>query len=180
MMGLQAGDQHQLFYLFNLERRIPASHLLRRINPIVMQVLADLREKLAPFYSNIGRPSIDPERRSPQCALATSTGTSIFVARGRFPHLRQANHARQRRPPTRSMAALTSTHLGRRAQIPIAPAAPPPPRPAVSFLGGFRTPAPLSVFVGTSVIGRHPKPFTSAAVSNRSNAAPLKALALGP
>ena len=45
----------------NLERRIPASHLLRRINPIVMQVLADLREKLAPFYSDIGRPSIDPE-----------------------------------------------------------------------------------------------------------------------
>jgi transposase len=61
MMGWQTGDQRQLFYLFNLERRIPASHLLRRINPIVMQVLADLREKLAPFYSDIGRPSIDPE-----------------------------------------------------------------------------------------------------------------------
>ena len=60
-MGWQTGDQRQLFYLFNLERRIPASHLLRRINPIVMQVLADLREKLAPFYSDIGRPSIDPE-----------------------------------------------------------------------------------------------------------------------
>src|SRR5712691_5638398 len=61
MMGWQTGDQRQLFYLFNLERRIPASHLLRRINPVVMQVLADLREKLAPFYSDIGRPSIDPE-----------------------------------------------------------------------------------------------------------------------
>ena len=61
MMGRQTGDQSQLFYLFNLERRIPASHLLRRINPIVTQVLADLREKLAPFYSDIGRPSIDPE-----------------------------------------------------------------------------------------------------------------------
>jgi hypothetical protein len=61
MMGWQTGDQRQLFYLFNLERRIPASHLLRRINPIVMQALADLREKLAPFYSDIGRPSIDPE-----------------------------------------------------------------------------------------------------------------------
>ena len=61
MMGRQTGDQSQLFYLFNLERRIPAHHLLRRINPIVTQVLADLREKLAPFYSDIGRPSIDPE-----------------------------------------------------------------------------------------------------------------------
>ena len=30
MMGQQTGDQSQLFYLFNLERRIPADHLLRR------------------------------------------------------------------------------------------------------------------------------------------------------
>lgn len=58
MMG---GDQRQLFYLFNVERRIPVGHRLRRINPIVTRVLADLREKLAPFYSEIGRPSIDPE-----------------------------------------------------------------------------------------------------------------------
>ena len=35
MMGRQTGDQSQLFYLFNLERRIPAGHLLRRINPVV-------------------------------------------------------------------------------------------------------------------------------------------------
>ena len=28
---------------------------------MVTRVLADLREKLAPFYSDIGRPSIDPE-----------------------------------------------------------------------------------------------------------------------
>jgi transposase len=61
MMGRQRGDQRQLFYLFNLEDRIPPDHLLRRINPIVMEVLADLREKLARFYSDIGRPSIDPE-----------------------------------------------------------------------------------------------------------------------
>ena len=61
MMGRQAGDQSQLFYLFNLEERIPARHLLRRINPIVTRVLADLREKLKPFYSETGRPSIDPE-----------------------------------------------------------------------------------------------------------------------
>ena len=61
MMGGQAGDQSQLFYLFNLEERIPVGHLLRRINPVVTRVLADLRERLAPFYSEIGRPSIDPE-----------------------------------------------------------------------------------------------------------------------
>ena len=61
MMGRQAVDQGQLFYLFNLEEHIPTDHLLRRINPIVTGLLADLREKLAPFYSDIGRPSIDPE-----------------------------------------------------------------------------------------------------------------------
>ncbi len=61
MMGRQSGDQSRLFYLFNLERRIPAGHLLRRINPVVTGILGDLREKLVPFYSEIGRPSIDPE-----------------------------------------------------------------------------------------------------------------------
>ena len=61
MMGRQTVDQSQLFYLFNLEEYIPADHLLRRLNPIVTRVLIDLREKLAPFYSDIGRPSIDPE-----------------------------------------------------------------------------------------------------------------------
>ena len=61
MMGRQTVDQSQLFYLFNLEERIPARHLLRGINLVVTRVLADLHEKLAPFYSEIGRPSIDPE-----------------------------------------------------------------------------------------------------------------------
>src|SRR5512145_669136 len=61
MMGRQTVDQSQLFYLFNLEEHIPADHLLRRLNPIVTRVLVDVREKLAPFHSDIGRPSIDPE-----------------------------------------------------------------------------------------------------------------------
>src|SRR5215470_8323608 len=57
MMGRQTVDQSQLY----LEEQIPADHLLRRLNSIVTRVLVDLREKLAPFYSDIGRPSIDPE-----------------------------------------------------------------------------------------------------------------------
>src|SRR5712664_3915304 len=61
MMGRQTVDQSQLFYLFNLEGRIPVRHLLRRINPIVTRILAELRDELDPFYSEIGRPSIDPE-----------------------------------------------------------------------------------------------------------------------
>jgi hypothetical protein len=39
MMDCQTGDQSQLFYLFNLEGRIPERHLLRRINPLVTRVL---------------------------------------------------------------------------------------------------------------------------------------------
>ncbi len=81
MMGRQTGDQSQLFYLFNLERRIPAGNLLRRINPVVTRILAELRDKLAAFYSDIGRPSIDPElmihsvisrRKLPHCERFSS------------------------------------------------------------------------------------------------------------
>ncbi len=61
MMGRQTSDQSRLFYSFNLEERIPECHLLRRIDPVVTDVLSELRVKLRPFYSEIGRPSIDPE-----------------------------------------------------------------------------------------------------------------------
>ena len=61
MMGRQTGDQSQLFYLFNLERRIPAGNLLRRISPVVSRIQVELRDKMVAFYSDIGRPSIDPE-----------------------------------------------------------------------------------------------------------------------
>jgi hypothetical protein len=40
---------------------IPKGHLLRRIDVFVSDVLGDLHEQLGPFYSDIGRPSIDPE-----------------------------------------------------------------------------------------------------------------------
>jgi transposase len=59
MMGHRQVEQAALFYEFSLERHIPANHLLRSIDRFVE--LEDLRRELAPFYSNIGRPSIDPE-----------------------------------------------------------------------------------------------------------------------
>ncbi len=59
MMGQNGGNQNRLFYSFNLEDHVPASHLLRGINQFFD--LADLRAYLAPFYSHTGRPSIDPE-----------------------------------------------------------------------------------------------------------------------
>jgi transposase len=59
MMGHRQIEQAALFYEFSLERHIPADHLLRSIDRFVE--FEDLRRELAPFYSNIGRPSIDPE-----------------------------------------------------------------------------------------------------------------------
>jgi hypothetical protein len=48
-----------LFYEFSLDRHVPEKHLLRSIDRFVE--LKGLRRELAPFYSAIGRPSIDPE-----------------------------------------------------------------------------------------------------------------------
>jgi transposase len=61
MMGRQRRDQGKLFYEFRLDDRIPQNHLLRRIDVFVTAALADLHKELEPYYSDIGRPSIDPE-----------------------------------------------------------------------------------------------------------------------
>jgi transposase len=74
MMGRQGGDQSRLFYLFNLEERIPERHLLRRVNPVVTRVLDELRSQLKLFYSEIGRPSVDPELMLRMLIVAYSYG----------------------------------------------------------------------------------------------------------
>lgn len=59
MMGHRQVEQAALFYEFSLEKHIPLDHLLRSIDRFVE--LGDLRRELVPFYSSMGRPSIDPE-----------------------------------------------------------------------------------------------------------------------
>ena len=59
MMGERCVRQDALFYEFSLERHVPERHLLRAIDRFVE--LDGLRQELAPFYSEIGRPSVDPE-----------------------------------------------------------------------------------------------------------------------
>src|SRR4029434_4320454 len=59
MMGERQTDQPALFYEFSLERHVPGDHLLRSIDRFVD--LGDIREQLRAFYSDTGRPSIDPE-----------------------------------------------------------------------------------------------------------------------
>ena len=59
MRGERTVAQEALFYGFSLERHVPADHLLRSIDRFVD--LSSVRERLRPFYSETGRPSIDPE-----------------------------------------------------------------------------------------------------------------------
>jgi transposase len=59
MMGERRVMQEALFYSFSLERHVPNEHLLRRIDRFVD--LSELRIYLGSFYSDVGRPSIDPE-----------------------------------------------------------------------------------------------------------------------
>ena len=59
MMGERQVHQDALFYEFSLERHVPERHLLRSIDRFVE--LDGLRQALAPSYSGMGRPSIDPE-----------------------------------------------------------------------------------------------------------------------
>src|ERR1700733_4527396 len=58
MMGFQ-GTPERLFYDFCLEEHVPVDHMLRGIDRHL--ALDDLRQSLKPFYSQMGRPSVDPE-----------------------------------------------------------------------------------------------------------------------
>src|SRR5436305_3911791 len=59
MMGRLKGEQAQLFCRFELDDAVPEDRLVRRIDSALD--LSWLRGELAPHYSSMGRPSIDPE-----------------------------------------------------------------------------------------------------------------------
>ena len=59
MMGRLKSEQAQLFYQFELGDAVPEDHLVRKIDAALD--LSWLRGELAPHYSSMGRPSIDPE-----------------------------------------------------------------------------------------------------------------------
>ncbi len=59
MMGRLERDQRRFFYGFCLDEHVPGDHLLRRIDGHLD--LGALRQQLKLFYSQIGRPSVDPE-----------------------------------------------------------------------------------------------------------------------
>ena len=59
MLGPRQEAQAALFYEFSLEDHVPQDHLLRSIDRFVD--LSSIRAHLADFYSQTGRPSVDPE-----------------------------------------------------------------------------------------------------------------------
>jgi transposase len=59
MMGERTVMQEALFVGFSIERHVPGDHLLRRIDRFVD--LSGVRSHLAAYYSDVGRPSVDPE-----------------------------------------------------------------------------------------------------------------------
>jgi transposase len=58
MMGRRNQGQGQLFYAFCLDEAVPDDHLVRKIGALLD--LSWVYAELAPYYSEIGRPSIDP------------------------------------------------------------------------------------------------------------------------
>jgi transposase len=59
MMGPRQVEQGALFYNFSLDAHVPADNLLRSVDRFVD--LSEVRRELVPFYSLMGRPSVDPE-----------------------------------------------------------------------------------------------------------------------
>jgi transposase len=58
MMGRLNRDQRQLFYSFKLDEAVPDDHPVREIAAVLD--LSWVHAELAPYYPQLGRPSIDP------------------------------------------------------------------------------------------------------------------------
>jgi len=58
MMGRRNRDQGRLFYEFRLDEVVPDDHLVRKIGAVLD--LSWVYAELAPHYSQVGRPSVDP------------------------------------------------------------------------------------------------------------------------
>lgn len=58
MMGRLNRDQEQLFYEFHLDEVVTEDHLVRKIGAVLD--LSWVHAELAPYYSLVGRPSVDP------------------------------------------------------------------------------------------------------------------------
>ena len=84
MMGRLRHDQGQFFYSFRLDEAVPGDHPIRQIASVLD--LSWVHLELAPFYPNIGRPSIDPELMirmliSATCSQSAQSGHCVATCR---------------------------------------------------------------------------------------------------
>ena len=70
MIGERTVMQEALFFSFSLERHVPNDHMLRKIDRFID--LSGVRALLEPYYSDVGRPSNDPDRKRLQCLVSLS------------------------------------------------------------------------------------------------------------
>ena len=54
--------QQDMFSYISPEQRVPADHPLRAVREMVDQILKEMSPRFARLYSDVGRPSIAPER----------------------------------------------------------------------------------------------------------------------
>jgi transposase len=54
--------QDAVFSYVSTDKRVPMDHPLRKVRPLVDQVLKEMSPQLGKLYSDVGRPSIAPER----------------------------------------------------------------------------------------------------------------------
>src|SRR3569832_117944 len=61
---MRGEDQRQgeMFSYVSLEQRVPENHPLRQLQPMVNQALSELSPCFEELYSQVGRPSIAPEK----------------------------------------------------------------------------------------------------------------------
>ena len=81
MMG-QHDRSEALFYYFRLEDQVPENHLLRLIEKHIS--FEFVRERLKATYSEIGRPSIDPELLLRILLIGYLYGITLVRRRGCF------------------------------------------------------------------------------------------------
>src|SRR3954451_8858533 len=103
MMGERMVAQEALFYSFNLDRHVPADHLLRSIDRFVD--LSAIREHLRPFYSETGRPSIDPDGHPLRAASVrrSSSEPGVSLVLPSRPRRRRARPLDLLQKPTRAL-----------------------------------------------------------------------------
>jgi hypothetical protein len=94
MMGERRVRQDALFYEFSLERHVPERHLLRSIDRFVE--LDGLRQQLAPFYSEMGRPSVDPELLIRMLIVGYCFGIRSEPPREQHPSVRKISRSLER------------------------------------------------------------------------------------